>query len=180
MRKKVTIMEALYFADMSSRGRQSSEIVIANCLLIKRRMEANRYPMSQLEGQISKYLGPYLKGKGPPMMRTVQEWENRTPNFPETALSDGILTEEKDILSDFRSYLRREEFHAELHQEISSNSSRGSGFGAGEILAGSLVGYFVYRVIRKVFRPTANATSVEVSQVGHIRKRISRSGRRSI
>ncbi len=90
------------------------------------------------------------------------------------------MVKQKTILDWLRPYCSWEGFQASQHQEITLNSSGGSGLGAGDILAGSLVGYLIYRVIREVFRPTTNATSVEVSQVGHIRKRISISGRRSI
>ena len=98
-------MKAGYFAEMSSKGRQSSEMVQANCMLMKRHLKARGYSMGLLEGQISKHLEPYLKGKGPPAKRTVQDWEKRTPDFPETALGDGIIGE-NDILSWLRQYCR--------------------------------------------------------------------------
>ena len=59
-------METIYFAEMSSRGRQSTEKIQANCILMKRYLNAGGYSMKRLEGQISKHLEPYLKGKGPP------------------------------------------------------------------------------------------------------------------
>lgn len=119
---------------MSSRGRQSTEKLQANCILMKRFLSAGGYSVERLEGQITKYLGPYMKGKGPPAKRTVQDWVKLTPDFPETALRDKIILE-KDILHWLRPYLRGEEFHVDLQQEISSIPQADSGLSQGQAAA---------------------------------------------
>ena len=141
-------METIYFAEMSSRGRQSTEELQANCILMKRFLSAEGYSVERLEGQITKYLGPYMKGKGPPARRTVQDWVKLTPDFPETALRDRIIVEE-DILPWLKPYLRREEFHVDLRQEISSIPQADSGLSQGQAVAVVAVGAYLFTQLFK-------------------------------
>lgn len=141
-------MEPSHFAEMSSRGRQSKEMIQANCILIYRFLTAGGYSIELLEGQIAKHLGPYLGGKGPPAKRTVQEWVKETPNFPEMALKDGILTEE-NILPNFKPLLRLDIFHAGLQQEIPSAAQEDSSLGAKQKIA---VGVAAVILIKHLFK----------------------------
>lgn len=142
-------METIYFAEMSSRGRQSTEELQANCILMKRFLSAGGYSVERLEGQISKHLGAYLKGKGPPAKKTVQDWVKLTPDFPETALRDRIIVEE-DILPWLKPYLRREGFQVDLRQEISSISQADSGLSQGQ--ADAVVVVVVACLIPQLFK----------------------------
>lgn len=142
-------MEATNFAGMSSRGRQSPEMIQANCILIKRFLTAEGYSVELLEGQIAKHLGPYLEGKGPPAKRTVQKWVEDTPNFPEMALKFKVLKVE-NILPQIRPYLQMGGPQAELEQDIPSMPQAEFVMNVGSAVAvGLLVAYAISRALKR-------------------------------
>lgn len=109
------------FARMSSKESWYSAKIRANCILSRRCVERTDYSLSDMQGLLSDQLKGQFGGYGLPSETTIREWERMTPDFPDRAVTDGLV-DLQEILPLLRADLSLEGFQAELHQDIPSMS----------------------------------------------------------
>lgn len=91
-------------AQMSSKGPWYNASVKANCILSRRCVRSGDYSLKDIQGQIAKHMESSLGKYGLPSERTVREWEKKTSDFPNRALTDGVIGLQ-DIAPPLRRYL---------------------------------------------------------------------------
>lgn len=138
-------MDAERFADMSSRGPQFPDEIKANWILAKRFMRAKGYSFGRLESRMSVDLQPYVNKNGLPAERTIQDWKQSDPQFPEKVLKDGMIKPQA-ILPWLRPICFWEGFHVRQQQDVPSERQSEPGLNLGSAVTLGLLA--VYAIIR--------------------------------
>lgn len=98
-------MDGNVYAKMSSRGPIYSPKAKSNCILARRAARNTQgMNLDAYKPLINRHIPEELPDGWFPSNRQALRWEKSQPNFPETMLSQGVLTE-ADIIPAFRPYV---------------------------------------------------------------------------
>jgi hypothetical protein len=128
------------WAEMGSSGPWYDPIVRANCILGCRAVKSRKLRWQDVGAQIETRLRPVLKsGAKAPTSRSANKWESETPDYPEWALSQGLITK-ADLVPGVAAFVRESGPAVRMEQEQPLQLQ--------DILVGAGLGWLGYKILK--------------------------------